>query len=407
MVGTIRTAQEAETNGVLNRDTPPKGPRPTAKGKDRIQRGKAFMEDWPLHVMETYMNGLKEGKERTVLLACIKRKEGRKISTIANEMRKSPDTVRGWLARGRDRGLYDLDDHKPPGRAPKLDHTMVETIHGWLCKSPTEFGYTKMRWQCKMVQETIRKELNVSCSADTVRSVLHRIRFSYRKSRPAPEKSASEEEQKGFKANAGALLARLALLGYLILSLDEASCMVGGWNGYGWMPVGGRETLPISWSKKAVRLIGVLGDGWFHIGIVDSANSDTLKEFLEKVRESVGDDAKMAVVMDNVSYHNSQTMKGYACGLKGKLVRIFTLKYTPQLNPIEMLWRDLKHALAGGYFESIDELKAAITGIVNAGELDPPKLMNYMLPDGAKPVRIPYKIWDMTTKADGAKTAAA
>ena len=49
-----------------------------------------------------------------------------------------------------------------------------------------------------------------------------------------------------------------------------------------------------------------------------------------------------------------------------------------------MLWRDLKHALAGGYFESIDELKATITDIVNAGELAPPKLMNNILPDGAK-----------------------
>ena len=49
-----------------------------------------------------------------------------------------------------------------------------------------------------------------------------------------------------------------------------------------------------------------------------------------------------------------------------------------------MLWRDLKHALAGGYFESIDELKAAMTDMVSAGELDPPKLMDCMLPDGAK-----------------------
>ena len=73
MVGTTRTAQEAETNGVLNRDTPPKGPRPTAKGKDRIQRGKAFMKDWPLPKMETCMKGLKEGKKKTVLLACGKR----------------------------------------------------------------------------------------------------------------------------------------------------------------------------------------------------------------------------------------------------------------------------------------------------------------------------------------------
>ncbi len=92
-----------------------------------------------------------------------------------------------------------------------------------------------------------------------------------------------------------------------------------------------------------------------------------------------------------------------------------------------MLWRDLKHALAGGYFDSIDELKAAITDIVNAGELSPPKLMDYMLPDGAEAdgaeadgaeadgaeadgaeaARIPCKIWDMTSKAKPAETAAA
>ena len=58
--------------------------------------------------------------------------------------------------------------------------------------------------------------------------------------------------------------------------------MVGGWNGCGWLPVGGRETLPTSWSKKAVRLIGEPGDCWFHIGMVDSANSYTLKAFLDK-----------------------------------------------------------------------------------------------------------------------------
>ena len=405
MVGTIRTAQEAEANGVLNRDTPPKGPRPTAKGEDRIQMGKAFMKDWPLPKMEAYMKGLKEGKEKTVLLACIKRKESKRISTIATEMRRSPNTVRGWLARGRDRGLYDLDGHKPPGRAPMPDRIVVETIRGWLSKSPTEFGYKKMRWQRKMVQQTIRRNLNMPCSAHTVRRVMHLVRFSYRKSRPAPRKSASEEQ--GFKANAEALLARLALLGYLIMSLDEASCMVGGWNGYGWLPVGGRKTLPISWSKKAVRLIGVLGDGWFHIGMVDSANSDTLKAFLDKAGESVGGDAKMAVVMDSVSYHDAQKMEDYESGLKGRLVRIFTLKYTPQLNPMETLWRDLKHALAGGCFESIDELKAAMTDMVNAGELHPPKLMDYMLPDGAKPARIPCKIWDTTTKAKSAKPAAA
>ena len=60
-----------------------------------------------------------------------------------------------------------------------------------------------------------------------------------------------------------------------------------------------------------------------------------------------------------------------------------------------------------GYFDSIDELKETITDIVNACGLHPPKLMDYMLPDGAKTARIPCKIWDMTTKAKSAKPAPA
>lgn len=43
----------------------------------------------------------------------------------------------------------------------------------------------------------------------------------------------------------------------------------------------------------------------------------------------------------------------------------FLPTYTPRLNLIEMLWRDLKRALAGSYFGSIDELKATIIDIVN------------------------------------------
>ena len=412
MSNTRRVAREVGTDGVFNRDTPAKGPRPTARGKERIQRGKEFMPEWTIAQMDERRKGLKDGKEKTVLLACIKRKESKTIAKTAKEMRRKPGTVRGWLARGRDRGLYDLADHTPPGRVPILDQAKVETIRGWLSCSPADFGYKRNRWQCGTVRERIRDKLNVSCSPDTVRRAICRVGFSYRKSRPAPRKSASEEEQKGFKEKTGALLARLAVLGSVILALDEASCLVGGWNGYGWLPVGGRETSPMSWSKKAVRMIGVLGDGWFHIALVDSANSDTLIKFLDKVRESVGDARDLAVVMDNVSYHKSRKMKGYENGLKGKLTRVFLPKYTPQLNPIEMLWRDLKHALAGGYFDSIDELKAAITEIVNAGELSPPKLMDYMLPDGAEAdgaeaARIPCKIWDMTSKAKPAEAAAA
>ena len=39
----------------------------------------------------------------------------------------------------------------------------------------------------------------------------------------------------------------------------------------------------------------------------------------------------------------------------------FLPPYTPQLNPVETVWKDLKRRLAGRFFQSLDELKAAIT----------------------------------------------
>ena len=130
--------------------------------------------------------------------------------------------------------------------------------------------------------------------------------------------------------------------------------MIGGWNGYSWLPKGGRETSPVSWSKKSVRLIGVLADGWFRIAIIDATNSETLKNFLDTIRADIG---KAAMIMDNASYHKSEETDKYLNDSDGIFECIFLPAYTPQLNPIEVLWRDLKRAPAGSYFESIDDLK--------------------------------------------------
>ena len=88
------------------------------------------MPEWTIAQMDERMDNLKDGKEKTVLSACIKRKEYKTIAQIAVELRRKPGTVRGWPARGRDRGLYDLADHAPPGRVPILDQAKLETIRG-------------------------------------------------------------------------------------------------------------------------------------------------------------------------------------------------------------------------------------------------------------------------------------
>ena len=394
MINTTKVAQNKVTREVFNPDMP--DCRPTAKGDRRIPKRDEFMPDWSIQDMELYQKGLKDGKEDLIVSACIKRKEGETISRISTDLRRPYETVRGWLVRGRERGLYNLADRKSTGRPPILNGDISETVRDCLSKSPLGFGFNRKLWQCNMIQKIIHEKFSVYACDDAVRRLMRHIRYSYHKLRPCPHKSAPKEEQEAFKSDTAALLKNLADSHYTTLAFDGASCMIGGQNGYGWLPVGGHDTIPMSWAKKSVRLIGVLGDGWFCIAMVDKANSDTIKEFLETMHEKVGN---MAIIMDNASTHKSNTMDEYENASDGAIRRIFLPKYTPQLNPIEILWRELKRALAGRYFNSIDELKAAIMNIVNNGELLPPKLMDYMLPDctGQHTQSMPCTIMDMTS----------
>ncbi len=108
------------------------------------------------------------------------------------------------------------------------------------------------------------------------------------------------------------------------------------------------------------------------------------------------------------AYHKSEKTDEYLNGSDGMFECIFLPAYTPQLNLIEVLWRDLKRALAGSYFETIDDLKQAITDIVNSSELQPPKLFGYVLSEGIPPPKpVPCTIPYLTTPESKTEAAAA
>ena len=204
------------------------------------------MPDWSIADVEVYLDGLPDDKEGDMVLTCIKKKERKTIKNIAQDLRKLSGMMRDWLARVWKRGLYDLADRKPRGRSPILDDNMIEKVRELMSKHTKEFGYARKRWQRKMVYEQIRKNFGIKCSSDTVRRTIHPIRYSFRKSRPAPHKPTPKEKQKEFKKTAD-LLGSLVIADYVIMDIDEASYMISGWNGYKWLPVVGHETIPASW----------------------------------------------------------------------------------------------------------------------------------------------------------------
>ena len=72
-------------------------------------------------------------------------------------------------------------------------------------------------------------------------------------------------------------------------------------------------------------------------------------------------------------------MREYIEGTNGEVVLCFLPPRTPQHNPIEMLWRELKRAISDTFFGGSDEMKERITLLVESGEVPRIKLLWYML----------------------------
>lgn len=67
--------------------------------------------------------------------------------------------------------------------------------------------------------------------------------------------------------------------------------------------------------------------------------------FLERIAQTWPED-DLVLVMDNVSYHRSQTMREWWAAQNGRMVPCWLPAYAPNLNLIERVWRFLKQKLA-------------------------------------------------------------
>ena len=291
------------------------------------------------------------------LLACLGRKRGHSIRRIAKDLETAYPAIRDWLLRMRDRGLKGRFNARSKRRRAGLPLQIIRTVRRRLKRSPKKCSFETGSWQMDMATGMIRKEFGVAVRARTLR----RIGFSRRKDRYVPYRSVSKERQEEFKREVRGRASQRRADGMAVFAEDEAAVQRSQNPAYGWRPTGGREQVRASFSRESVRIFGAMSQGGLLIKIVESTNSETFREFLEEIRR---DRPRLFMVLDNASYHKSKAVREYVEPAGGDAGLEFLPPYTPQLNPVETVWRDLKKRLAGRFFRSLDELKAAMTAIL-------------------------------------------
>lgn len=143
-----------------------------------------------------------------------------------------------------------------------------------------------------------------------------------------------------------------------------------------WSPRGKTPVLthPFNWKRLSVS--AVVGysprgdDAWLVFGTLPgSYDEESLVEFLGQLHGHLGGD-KVTIIWDGLPSHRSKLMKAYVASQRRWLVVERLPAYAPDLNPVELLWGNLKGTeLANFCPATLDEAAtAADAGLRRIGE---------------------------------------
>lgn len=93
----------------------------------------------------------------------------------------------------------------------------------------------------------------------------------------------------------------------------------------------------------------------FHFQFSEKFNAQTFLKFLRRLIRHEA--RKVFLVLDNVGYHHARLVTDWAEANADKIELHFLPAYSPDLNPIEILWRQTKRsATHNRHFDTLESL---------------------------------------------------
>jgi len=274
--------------------------------------------------------------------------------TVAKASRKlGRSKVAGyeWLKRWNEGGPEKLKPTFRGGRPSKLSGDKQAKLKQKL--------KDRRDWTTKEVKRLVEDEFKVTYSLRNMRRILRSLKMRYAKPYPRDYRRPADAEAK-LKSTLGDALGKLDDLedqnGFIVGFLDECSPQTCANTVRRWAfekPMVVKDT-----TKYKANTFGFYAVGGISvIEFRENSKKENVCSFLEEVRENNPNNA-LLMLLDNFTSHRAQATRQRAQELGISLV--YLPPYSPDLNPIEQIWRCLKREISTTFFRSKEEFLALI-----------------------------------------------
>lgn len=299
------------------------------------------------------------------VLAVLSVANGNGIVGAAREHRAARQSVQRWLRQYQQGGIDGLRLGRGgrPVRTvtPKVKETLTILAKG----SPRALRFLRSTWTSELLALTVRILVGVRIHASTVRRLLRKLNFGWRRARPTlfirdpqkAEKLAAITEALGWRGPDTA-----------VLFADEADVNLNPKIGFMWAERGKQPAIPTPGKNQKRYLAGALDA---HTGAIThvagtSKASKLFVALLEALEKRYPRAPRIVLIVDNCIVHKSRETNRWLSKHPRVELR-FQPVYHPWVNRIERLWKAMHDTVTRNHhYSTIEELMLAVEDFMEA-----------------------------------------
>lgn len=316
-----------------------------------MERVENFLTQEEKKILKKYHKEIGSRKLADRIKTILMLNDGYSYSEISEILLIDDTTARKYFEIYVNKGIDELLVMRYEGRDSKLSGIQL-----YILSRHIEENIIR---DAKEIKNYINEQFNVEYSEKYIPKLMSTLGYSYKKATLVPSK-ADEKRQ----------LEHVEMYEMLKDAKDKEDVILfadGAHPTHNTHPIrcyikkGEKKEIPSNSGRTRVNIHGAINiedmDITYQLPI--TINQDTTIEFLEKIREKYQEKKSVFLFTDNARYYRAKKVQEY---LKTtNITMVFLPPYSPNLNPIERLWKFMKqHIIGANYFEKFTDFKNSI-----------------------------------------------
>ena len=268
---------------------------------------------------------------------------GQSPEAIAKAFNFNRPCIYRWLRQYDEGGFEALKSGMPAGAEPlvtgEMDNGLKQTV---LNKTPADFGYGRTLWACAILSGLLKDPFGVTVGGSAVRLHLKALGLAFQK--PEYQDVAGDAREVEYFLNVKfPKTQRLAAKpGADIAFQDESGVGVTARHGRTWGLRGKTPIVKASMKRGGHNILSaVTAQGDMRCSVKEgSVDGGVFIAFLKRLIQRR--QSPLVVRVDHAPFHGSKPVRDFVREHRAKLRLFFLPKRSPELNPDEQVWNEVK-----------------------------------------------------------------